>query len=395
MKLRLAFALVAVAIGLHFYLTNHYYELSMGVSSSDSVCNVSESFNCDTTSASKFATLLGIPIAAWGAATNGILLILIFGWMLRWTDDLAQLSRYTYYLSGFTAVVSIVMGIISSVVLGAFCLFCMGTYLVSWLVFGLLHFSLEEDDRKFTDHLTAMFGPAKIYAGFLLAIPVAAFLMNAGVSKKYGAGELEKYIRASLADWRSSPSVDLSVAPSMVKGASDADAKFVISEFADFRCGHCKHASPSLNAFVSARKEDVQLRFYNFPLDKSCNDAIGGGDGVSCLLAKAVTCAEKMAQKGWQVHDSIFEEQTAFQGMSLPKASERIGEIATSLSINVDEIRDCMVSDEVNELVKAQAQAGKDAGVRGTPSIYVNGRRLPRGQAIPVLQRAYKLTTNQ
>jgi protein-disulfide isomerase len=140
---------------------------------------------------------------------------------------------------------------------------------------------------------------------------------------------------------------------------------------------------------VESHSKDVQLRFYNFPLDNSCNDVIGGGDGVSCLLAKSVSCAEKVSSKGWQMHDDIFSAQEEISRMGLPQAKEKVMAYATNHSVNTEEFTTCLDSDETQEWIKSQAKAGVDSGVRGTPSIYVNSRRLPRGQAIPVLQRAY------
>ncbi|MEK6555784.1 MAG: vitamin K epoxide reductase family protein, partial [Bdellovibrionota bacterium] len=80
MKLKIAILLTLIAVGLHAYLTLHYYDLNYGSTSGESVCNVSEKFNCDSVSMSQYSTLLGAPLALWGAATNIILLVLLVGW---------------------------------------------------------------------------------------------------------------------------------------------------------------------------------------------------------------------------------------------------------------------------------------------------------------------------
>jgi protein-disulfide isomerase len=53
-----------------------------------------------------------------------------------------------------------------------------------------------------------------------------------------------------------------------------------------------------------------------------------------------------------------------------------------------------MDSAETHDLIKAQASLGIAARVEGTPTIYVNGKKLPRGQLIPVLERVYQSLIN-
>jgi protein-disulfide isomerase/uncharacterized membrane protein len=391
MKLRLALIFVLVALFSHLYLTNHYYELSFGLSGEGSVCNINKAFSCDTVSASRYASFLGIPMAAWGAGTSVILLLLLFGWMIRWTDDVLRLSRYTFYLAGFTAAVSVVMGSISIFLIGTYCLFCIATYISSFVVFELLRRSLEPDSRSFKDHLLALVGPAKTYLVFIVAVPALAFLINTGILTNYGAKNLSEFVNSSIADWQSAPSVSISASPSMEKGASAGDALVVIEEFADFRCGHCKTAAPSVAAFVNSRS-DVRLRFYNFPLDSTCNEGLNFGDGVSCLLARATTCGESLAGKGWDTHDAIFKKQDVFGRSGLKDAESEVLKIASSVGIEEAGMKTCLDDQATWEKVKLQASEGRRVGVKGTPTFYVNGRRLPRAQSLHVLEKAYQLT---
>lgn len=393
MKLRIAFIVIIVAIFSHLYLTNHYYQLSFGLADEGSVCNINKVFSCDTVSASKYSSLLGIPMAAWGAATNFVLFVLIIGWMIRWGDDIARLAAYATYLSGVTALASIVMASISTLVLRTYCLFCIVTYICSFVVFELLRRSRPDDSRTLKDHLTALLGPAKIYVALLIAIPSGALLLDRGILNNYGAKNLQEFVSNSIADWKTSPKVEIT-APALVKGASDETAKFVISEFADFRCGHCKSASSPLAAFVASRT-DVQLRFYNFPLDSACNPNVEFGDGISCLLARGIMCAEKLTQKGWDLHDEFFANQEKVARMNIDAVKNKISEWGISQGLEAATMTSCLDDEATRKIVSEQSQAGKTAGVKGTPTILVNGQKLPRGQSLPVLEKAYQITTSK
>jgi protein-disulfide isomerase/uncharacterized membrane protein len=386
MKLRLALLFIAIAIGSHLYLTDHFYQLALGLSQDGSACNIDRKFNCDTVSASRYSSFLTIPMAAWGVGANAILLILTFAWLVRWTDDEDALGFFTTGLGGFIFATSIVMSSISAFILKTYCIFCMVTYACSVVVFLLLLASYKSG-RNSAAPLPFEFSRLKPYLWTFLGIPGAAYLMNVGILSNYGAKNLSELVSSSLADWTTAPAVTIATPAALVKGAAVADTDFLIQEFADFRCGHCKAASAPLEAFVSSR-ERVRLEFFNFPLDSTCNKAIDFGDGGSCALAQGVQCAESKAQKGWDMHYTAFKNQEEVNRSPAPEIRKLVLKWAKEMGFDEASFEACMASPETQKALIAQAEAGKAAGVKGTPTILVNGKKLPRGQALPVLNKA-------
>lgn len=121
----------------------------------------------------------------------------------------------------------------------------------------------------------------------------------------------------------------------------------------------------------------MRLQFYVFPLDGACNDAISRAEGGSCRLAKSVLCAEKSG-KGWALHDEIFgNQETLNRKHSVDEIDWELKEYAKNLGLDFEELKSCMESTEVHEQILAQAKLGEKAKVEGTPTIYVNGRKLP------------------
>lgn len=388
MRLKAALFFIATAIGFHIYLALHYYELNFGLFTGESFCNINAVFNCDTVTASKFSSVFGIPIALWGAVTNSVLLVLLMGWILGWANDLTRHSRFTLYLSGLIATVSIVMGAISTFAISSYCLFCIGTYIASFIAFILIYKSQEPNSTSSFKFISELAYKGKSYLYFLIAIPVATLFFHYSYTSKVGGAELEKHVRLSVADWKAMPAVDLSVAaPSFLKGPENA--KMSITEFADFRCGHCKQASSSIKAFIRSHS-GVNLKFYTFPLDGACNDSMqGGGDGVSCYLAKSVFCSEKINQKGELMHDAIFSAQEKINQSGIDYAKNYVAESLNQFGTSIETHNACIENSETDTAIRNQIKAAVAAGIKGTPFFLVNGKRLDRGQLIPVLEAVY------
>jgi protein-disulfide isomerase/uncharacterized membrane protein len=389
MKTKYYVALLALALGViaHGYLTLHFYPLHFGLGSGPSACNLSSAFNCDTVSASKFAAIFGIPLAAFGAAFNAILfLIVLLNWLgLRGTSPESQ--RDPLWLALISVGASIIMGLISLTQLHSYCLFCIAAYVLSVIAFIALWLIQNPSPFQYlkSDILSWLKNQRNVLL-WLIATPALAGFIHLSMTQNYGAGDLDKVVQRSVMDWRTQPSTDFSAAPSLTKGASPENSKMTIVEFADFRCGHCQSAAPSLAAFVSAHPEDVRLLFYSFPLDSTCNSAMPQGDGVSCQLAKATYCGERQ-QVGWQVHNHIFENQQVYARLSDAEAiNNQLKGKAAALGLDWTKMESCLNDPETTNAIKAQADQGIKAKVKGTPSIFVNGRLLERGQLIPVLE---------
>ena len=62
--------------------------------------------------------------------------------------------------------------------------------------------------------------------------------------------------------------------------------------------------------------------------------------------------------------------------------------IEKDLQIDTKALSVCADTNEIFEEIKKSADEGNLAQVSGTPTIYVNGKKLPYGQIIDVLQTA-------
>ena len=116
---------------------------------------------------------------------------------------------------------------------------------------------------------------------------------------------------------------------------------------------------PLLEQVLEKYPKDVRLVFKNFPLR---NHALARPAAVAALAAGE-------QGKFWEYHDMVFEN---YQRLSEPLLQEFAGR----LELDVEMFEAARKRADLNASVSRDMQEGSRAGVRGTPTIFVNGRRL-------------------
>ncbi len=163
------------------------------------------------------------------------------------------------------------------------------------------------------------------------------------------------------------------------KGPKDAPVQIV--EFADFQCPHCKAASPVMEKMVEKYGNKVVYYFKQFPLQSH---------PAGSLAAHAALAAHEQG-KFWQMAKLLFANQRTLNPDEIKTFARRIG-------MNVSKFEKDMKSQKVDSTVRRDRQEGDEAGINGTPTVYINGRRYlgpveaePLSQAIDAaLQSAQK-----
>ena len=84
--------------------------------------------------------------------------------------------------------------------------------------------------------------------------------------------------------------------------------------------------------------------------------------------ATAALASEKYG-KFWKFHDKLFLEHDKL-------SDQKIKEIAHNLGFNSEEFEKMMKDPKVLAKIQQDILEGRQAGVTGTPTVFVNGRRL-------------------
>lgn len=154
----------------------------------------------------------------------------------------------------------------------------------------------------------------------------------------------------------------LPIGESPTKGPADAPVTMV--EFADFQCPFCARNLPLIKQVLDAYPKDVKFVYKEFPLTGIHNNAMAA--------SKAAVAAQKQG-KYWEMHDKLFENYSSLDGESLKKYAGEVG-------LNVEQWEKDFKSPEVEKRVQDDIRVGGQADVRGTPTLFINGKRVNNRQ---------------
>lgn len=153
--------------------------------------------------------------------------------------------------------------------------------------------------------------------------------------------------------------------PGISQGQPNAPVVFM--EFADFQCPACGRFASFSKPLVKEWIDNGTVRFvwYDFPLVEIHKNAM--------LASRAGRCANEQ-NRFWEYHDYVFGQQGAWAEQANPvnlfiDYSERAG-------LDSDAFAQCLRSDKYQKEVSESRELGVTLGVQGTPSLFVNGKRV-------------------
>ena len=124
-----------------------------------------------------------------------------------------------------------------------------------------------------------------------------------------------------------------------------------------------------MDQILEAYPEDVKFVFKNYPLPFHQQ---------AMPAAKAAVAAGKQ-DKFWEMHDKIFENYRSLSDELYVKTAEEIG-------LDVEKFKKDMESPEVQELINSEMAEARTNDVRGTPTIFINGKK-PQGRSFALYKQ--------
>ena len=106
-------------------------------------------------------------------------------------------------------------------------------------------------------------------------------------------------------------------------------------------------------------KNKVKIVFKNFPLR---NHKFAWPAAIAALAANK-------QGKFWELHDQLYENYNRL-------SEQKIREIAQQVGLDMEKFNNDIKDPELKALIERDFQGGAEAGVRGIPTIFVNGRQL-------------------
>lgn len=142
-------------------------------------------------------------------------------------------------------------------------------------------------------------------------------------------------------------------------------------EYGDYECPFCGEYYPTVKQVQAEFNQQIFFQFRNFPLVSIHQNAFAG--------ARAAEAAA-LQNKFWQMHDLLYENQTAWSGASNP--TPFFNQYATQLGLNLTQFQSDYASGKVNDLINADMAEGNKLGIQGTPTFYLDGKQLDSTQLV-------------
>lgn len=150
-----------------------------------------------------------------------------------------------------------------------------------------------------------------------------------------------------------------------------ANAPITIVEFADFSCPFSRTSSFVMRSLATQYPNQFRYIYRDFPLIEL--------HPFAQKASEAAACANEQG-KFWEYHDKLYQNQDALDDQSF-------GRFASQLNLDTARFHDCFAGHTYTKQVEQDYEDGLAAGVRGTPTFFINGNRIPGSIPQDVLEK--------
>jgi len=165
----------------------------------------------------------------------------------------------------------------------------------------------------------------------------------------------------------------------------DPNAPVTIVEYTDYQCPFCqRHVQETMPAITRELIDTgrVQYIIKDFPLDSLHPEAR--------VAAAAARCAAD--QDGYfEMHDAIFDQQSAWSGATPAGATAVMIGFAEEIGLETAVFSDCLESGKYDDIVQQNLEEGAGFGVTGTPAFFIDGYPVTGAQPIDLFLYAVDL----
>lgn len=138
-----------------------------------------------------------------------------------------------------------------------------------------------------------------------------------------------------------------------------ADAVVTIAVFDDYQWPYCARLEPLLQQVLDKYPENVKLVVKHFPL----------ANHKYAHKAATAALAANVQGKFWEFHNKLFKNYNVIN-------DTKIQDIAKELGIDIEKFNKDMQSPAIKSLIARDMNNGRQIGIRGTPTVFINGKTL-------------------
>ncbi len=157
----------------------------------------------------------------------------------------------------------------------------------------------------------------------------------------------------------------------------DPNAPVKIVEYADFQCPYCEHYWRDTEPQIIQNYVATGKVYYEYR-------SVGGFIGPESEAAAAAAYCAGDQGKFWEYHDILFANWT---GENIGDFSQtRLQDFASALGLNLDQFKVCLNNGNYTNQVKQDVTDAQAAGVRATPSFFINNKLMEGAQPYEAFQ---------
>jgi len=205
----------------------------------------------------------------------------------------------------------------------------------------------------------------------IILVVLAAAVGGAWYLKRSATPSVPAQALASASPQANAPtSSDPGAEPPHTLGPASAPAK--LEEFGDFECPPCGLLHATLQTMEREFGDRLRITFREFPLVPTHQHALA-----------AATAAEATGLQGkfWEMHDMLYENQKQWhEAFDVRPIFE---DYAKRIGIDIERYKQDLTSEVVQQRITQDGLRAHSLGVKGTPTVFLNGREIPFESLLP------------
>ena len=403
-----------------------HHHVGAAVSAVGQVCGEGAQSGCETVAQSRYAEVRGVPLAAIGLAFSASLAVLLLLASLAGAEARTAAALIAFAGLVLALAIDLVLLGVQLFAIRAFCRLCLLTYAINALAVVLVRpvhrrLVVVREGLGLPAGRAALGGWAvatvailaavlagslalryreRLHATAILGLPApttTAPVASAGSPAPPGSdaqryqeearaaqeqarrlqdilddgAKLDEYLtQKARRDFEQGPVRTFNLKGVPFKGPAEAPIRVV--EFSDFLCPFCRQIASAFAGYVPQSANRVVVYFKNYPLDSACNSTLKQPvHSGACNVALGAICANDQG-KFWPYHDRVF---------SAPPTNPQVSDVvsmAREAGLDAGALEACVNNPATRQKLGTDIAEGIQAQVQGTPTLFINGKKLPR-----------------
>jgi protein-disulfide isomerase len=145
------------------------------------------------------------------------------------------------------------------------------------------------------------------------------------------------------------------------------DSKVILIEYGDYQCPPCANAYPTVKSLIEKYSDKVLFVFRNFPIPSLHPNA---------RAAAADAEAAGLQNKYWEMHDKLYENQSAWSSASTSERTTIFTNYASQIGLDIDKFTKDVSLDSIVAKIDFDVAVGQSVKVEGTPTFKLNGENV-------------------